>query len=169
MAFAEYVGRGRAARGQALLLVERSRALQEASRILIDRYQRDRARRGEESARSTVSVQWPTSSGSGPSSTSSSTTATAVQQAKPATPDCAASFEVEGLIEDRPVRAAFEKGTLSCDPLLRAHAELVVALGDWFICGPSNESRTAALEGDPVVVLATLMRAMRVTRVEVAI
>jgi hypothetical protein len=72
------------------------------------------------------------------------------------------------VIGGQPVRAAFEKGTLICDPLLRSHAELVVALGDSFVDGRSGQSRPASLEGAPVVVLATLMRAMRVTRVQVA-
>jgi hypothetical protein len=72
------------------------------------------------------------------------------------------------LIGDQPVRAALEKGTLICDPLLRSHAELVVALGDSFVDARSGQSRPASLEGAPVVVLATLMRAMRVTRVQVA-
>jgi hypothetical protein len=78
------------------------------------------------------------------------------------------SFELEGVIGDQPVRANFEEGTLSCDPLLRSHAELVVALGDSFVDGKSGRSRPASLDGVPVVVLATLIRAMRVTRVQVA-
>jgi hypothetical protein len=84
------------------------------------------------------------------------------------------SFEVEGLIGDVPVKAVALDGTLVCDPLLKSHAEVVVALGERLIVpgdGPPSSRfarrERARLDGPPEVVLATLVRAMRVTKLRV--
>jgi hypothetical protein len=84
------------------------------------------------------------------------------------------SFEVEGLIGDVAVKAAALDGTLICDPLLKSHAEVVVALGESLVVlgeGPAGSRlgrrERARLDGPPEVVLATLVRAMTVTKLRV--
>lgn len=77
------------------------------------------------------------------------------------------TFELEGLIDEVPVRAAALDGVLVCDPLLRAHAEVVVALGESLPEGLFPRGAQARLEGPPAVILATLMRAVRVTKLRV--
>lgn len=72
-------------------------------------------------------------------------------------------FELEGTIGGQPVAARYEGGVLDCDPLLRSHADLVVAVGDTFSYGEGGPVVDASLEGPAVAVLVTLMRAMRVT------
>jgi hypothetical protein len=77
------------------------------------------------------------------------------------------TFELEGLIDDMPVRAAALDGVLVCDPLLRAHAEVVVALGEALPDGLFPQGERASLDSSPAVMLATLMRAVRVTKLRV--
>jgi hypothetical protein len=79
------------------------------------------------------------------------------------------SFCVEGRIGDHVVVARYEAGVLDCDPVLRTHAELVVAVGDSFPFGNVNHALPASLDGPPVVVLLTLMRASFVTKVQAAV
>jgi hypothetical protein len=73
------------------------------------------------------------------------------------------SFRVDGTVGDQPVEAVYEGGNLRCDPLLRSHAALVVSLEESFRLG--EEDVPATLNGPPALVLATLMRAMRVRSV----
>jgi hypothetical protein len=84
------------------------------------------------------------------------------------------SFEVEGLIGGVPVKAAALDGTLVCDPLLKSHAEVVVALGERLVVmgeglagSRFGRREQARLDGPPEVVLATLVRAMTVTKLRV--
>jgi hypothetical protein len=81
---------------------------------------------------------------------------------------------VEGLIGDVSVKAAALDGALVCDPLLKSHAEVVVALGESLVVlgeGPAGSRlgrrERARLDGPPEVVLATLVRAMTVTKLRV--
>ncbi|GEM_PF-6064603 len=74
------------------------------------------------------------------------------------------SFRVDGTVGDQAVWAEYEEGSLRFPPLLRSHAELVVSLGESFRLG--EEDVPASLTGPPGVVLATLMRAMRVKSVK---
>jgi hypothetical protein len=77
------------------------------------------------------------------------------------------SFELEGVIDDVPVEAVSLDGVLVCDPLLRSHAEVIVALGESIALGRFGKREPASLDGPPAVVLATLARAMKVTQLRV--
>jgi hypothetical protein len=77
------------------------------------------------------------------------------------------TFEMEGVVDDVPVRAVSLDGVLVCDPLLRSHAELIVALGESIALGRFGKKEPARLDGPPAVVLATLARAMKVTKLRV--
>jgi hypothetical protein len=80
------------------------------------------------------------------------------------------TFRVEGTIGDHLVMARYEAGgLLDCDPLLRTHAELVVALGESFPLGDADDPLPATLDGPPVAVLLTLMRASLITKVEATV
>jgi hypothetical protein len=79
------------------------------------------------------------------------------------------SFELEGAVGDVPVKAVSLDGVLVCDPLLRSHAEVIVALGETIALGRFGKEEPACLDGPPTVVLATLARAMKVTKLRVGV
>jgi hypothetical protein len=85
-----------------------------------------------------------------------------------ATEDLGYDFEIRGTVSGHPVSATLGGDGLRCDPLLRAHAELVVALGETFPYGDDG-ALPAALDGNPAQILLTLMRAMKVTRLELCL
>jgi hypothetical protein len=80
----------------------------------------------------------------------------------PSTEGLRYDFEIRGVISGQPVSATLRRDRLRCDPLLRAHADLVVALGETFPYG--DRALPATLDGSPAQILLTLMRAMNVTK-----
>lgn len=77
-------------------------------------------------------------------------------------------FELRGVVSGTSVRAMLTSYGLECDPLLRAHAELVVALGETFPYGEHGVV-TASLDGSPAQILLTLMRSMKVTGLQLCV
>ncbi|HZD66118.1 MAG TPA: hypothetical protein VE152_08480 [Acidimicrobiales bacterium] len=74
-------------------------------------------------------------------------------------------FHLEGLVDDHPVAAHWEEGSLTVDPVLLARARTVVGLGEAFGGDDDLPAVTAALDGSPLAAFLTLMRACsRVTR-----
>jgi len=81
-------------------------------------------------------------------------------------PHASCSFVVQGSVGDVPVSAWWDEEGLTCDPLLMRHAELVVALGETFSCGRDGTQLVASLNAPPTQVLLTLIRAMKVSRLQ---
>ena len=78
-----------------------------------------------------------------------------------------AGFHIAGTVEGGVwVAARYVDGTLHCDDALRRRAELVVAAGDTFELAHSSRHHVATLDGDPVAVALTLIRAMHVDTFE---
>jgi hypothetical protein len=59
------------------------------------------------------------------------------------------SFELEGVVGDVPVKAVSLDGVLVCDPLLRSHAEVIVAPGEGIAHGRFGKEEPASLDGPP--------------------
>jgi hypothetical protein len=78
-------------------------------------------------------------------------------------------FVIEGLLDSRPVSAAWAGGRLTCDEDLRARALLLVDLEETFVYDDPPRVFIATLDGPPVAVALTLIRACdRVSRIMVA-
>ena len=78
-----------------------------------------------------------------------------------------AGFHIAGTVEDGTwVCARYADGTLRCDDALRSRADLVVAAGEIFELPDSSRRHVATLDGDPVAVALTLIRAMHVDTFE---
>ena len=78
-------------------------------------------------------------------------------------------FAVDGLLDGRAVSAAWRDGGLACDDDLRARALLLVDLEEEFVCDDPPRVFIATLEGPPIAVALTLIRACdRVTRIVLA-
>ena len=77
-------------------------------------------------------------------------------------------FTVRGIVDGRTTRAQWAPGHLDCDHQLMQRAEVVVAMGERFSTPWSPAaSLPASIEGPPVAVLLTVMRAFsRVTSVD---
>jgi len=77
-------------------------------------------------------------------------------------------FTVTGIVDGRPTTARWSPEDLDCDAQLLQRAQVVVAMGEHF--GLPWSPRTAvpaSLEGPPVIVLLTVMRAFsRVTSID---
>jgi hypothetical protein len=92
----------------------------------------------------------------------------------PATPraECVdesrAWFTVRGIVDGRPTTARWSPGKLDCGEHLMQRAQVVVAMGEHFAppWSPAT-SVLASLDGPPVIVLLTVMRAFsRVTSID---
>lgn len=149
VATAELVQRLTSARTKASELTEQSRALTEAAKRALETATRLQAICRNETA----------PPGPNPSGTWDGAEVEDISHLR--------TFELEGLIDDVPVKAAALDGVLVCDPLLRAHAEVIVALGESLPDGLFARPEPARLNGPPAVMLATLMRAVRVTKLRV--
>jgi hypothetical protein len=68
-------------------------------------------------------------------------------------------FAIEGVIDDRVVRASWVAGRLSCDQQLRSRARSLVDLGAEFVSEDPPRRFLASLQAPPVAVLLTLIRA----------
>jgi len=68
-------------------------------------------------------------------------------------------FTLEGLVDGEPVSARWANGTLQCDPPLRERALLLVDMGEEFVYPDSPRCLAATLDGRPVAVALTLIRA----------
>jgi hypothetical protein len=78
-------------------------------------------------------------------------------------------FVIDGLLDGRPVRAAWRDGRLACDDDLRARALLLVDLEEEFVYDDPPRVFIATLSGPPIAVALTLIRACdRVTRIVLA-
>jgi hypothetical protein len=78
-------------------------------------------------------------------------------------------FLVEGLVDGELVAAAWADGRLDCDDQLRARALILVDLEEEFVYTDPPRCFIASLEGPPIAVALTLIRACdRVTRIVLA-
>jgi len=68
-------------------------------------------------------------------------------------------FALEGVLDDRVVRAVWADGQLCCDRLLEARARLLVDLGAEFGSREAPPRYQASLQAPPPAVLLTLIRA----------
>jgi hypothetical protein len=70
-----------------------------------------------------------------------------------------ARFEIEGLLDGREVRAVWSGGRLACDETLLARALLLVDLEEEFVYDDPPRCFVATVEGPPIAVALTLIRA----------
>jgi hypothetical protein len=78
-------------------------------------------------------------------------------------------FLVEGLVDGELVAAVWSDGRLDCDDRLRARALILVDLEEEFVYTDPPRCFIATLEGPPIAVALTLIRACdRVTRIVLA-
>jgi hypothetical protein len=78
-------------------------------------------------------------------------------------------FVVEGLVEGHEVRAVWSGGRLACDERLRTRALLLVDLEEEFVYDDPPRRFIASLEGPPIAIALTLIRACdRVTVIMLA-
>ena len=78
-------------------------------------------------------------------------------------------FTVEGMVDGEAVRASWADGRLACDELLRSRALLLVDLAEEFVYSDPPRCFTASLDGPPIAVALTMIRACdRVTRIMLA-
>jgi hypothetical protein len=76
-------------------------------------------------------------------------------------------FRIEGTLEDgTSASALFWRGRLDCDRPLRSRAEILVDLGERFSLEGARGSYAATLDGPPLAIALTLIRAMRVESFE---
>jgi hypothetical protein len=76
-------------------------------------------------------------------------------------------FRIEGTLEDGTCAGAlFWRGHLDCDRPLRSRAEILVDLGERFSLEGGGGSYAATLDGPPLAIALTLIRAMRVESFE---
>ena len=68
-------------------------------------------------------------------------------------------FAIEGMIDDRVVRAIWTEGQLCCDRALESRARLLVDLGAEFGSDDLPRRYRASLQAPPAAVLLTLIRA----------
>jgi hypothetical protein len=77
-------------------------------------------------------------------------------------------FTIEGVVEGRAVCAHWSHGRLRCDERLRARALVLVDLGEELIYTDPPRRFAATLEGRPVAIALTLLRACdRVTAFQI--
>ena len=77
-------------------------------------------------------------------------------------------FTVEGVVDGRPVSAHWSGARLRCDEPLRQRALLLIHLGEELIYTDPPRRFAATLDGRPVAIALTLMRACdRVTAFQV--
>jgi hypothetical protein len=77
-------------------------------------------------------------------------------------------FTVEGLVDGRAVSARWSRGRLRCNERLRQRALLLVDLGEELIYTDPPRRFAATLEGMPVAIALTLLRACdRVTAFQI--
>jgi hypothetical protein len=70
------------------------------------------------------------------------------------------AFELSGVVDDgTPVTARWSAGGLLCDPALAVRARMLVDLGETFGGDRGTMSYGATLDGPPVAVALTLIRA----------
>jgi hypothetical protein len=78
-------------------------------------------------------------------------------------------FTVEGIVDGEAVRASWAHGRLACDELLRSRALLLVDLEEEFLYSDPPRCFIASLDGPPIAVALTMIRACdRVTRIVLA-
>jgi hypothetical protein len=78
-------------------------------------------------------------------------------------------FTVEGVVDGEAVRASWADGRLACDELLRSRALLLVDLEEEFLYSDPPRCFIASLDGPPIAVALTMIRACdRVTRIVLA-
>jgi len=78
-------------------------------------------------------------------------------------------FMIQGLVDGQEVSAAWSGGRLACDERLRTRALLLVDLEEKFVYDDPPRCFLATLEGPPIAVALTLIRACdRVTRIMLA-
>jgi hypothetical protein len=78
-------------------------------------------------------------------------------------------FTIQGLVDGSEVQAAWSDGRLACDERLRTRALLLVDLEEEFVYDDPPRCFVASLEGPPIVVALTLIRACDlVTRIVLA-
>jgi hypothetical protein len=77
----------------------------------------------------------------------------------PCAPRELAGFSVEGLVDEQRVYARWAGGRLDCDESLRDRALFLVDLGEELIYADPPRRFQATLEGRPVAVALTLLRA----------
>jgi hypothetical protein len=78
-------------------------------------------------------------------------------------------FLVEGVVDGRRVSASWDGGRLVCDDALRARALLLVDLEEEFLYDDPPRCFIASVEGPPIAVALTMIRACdRVTRIVLA-
>jgi hypothetical protein len=76
---------------------------------------------------------------------------------------------IQGLVDGQEVSAAWSGGRLACDERLRTRALLLVDLEEKFVYDDPPRCFLATLEGPPIAVALTLIRACdRVTRIMLA-
>jgi hypothetical protein len=77
-------------------------------------------------------------------------------------------FTVEGVVDERPVRARWHNGRLRCDEPLYQRALLLIDLGEELVYTDPPRRFAATLDGRPVAIALTLLRACdRVTAFQV--
>jgi hypothetical protein len=78
-------------------------------------------------------------------------------------------FAIQGLVDGSEVHATWSYGLLACDERLRDRAMLLVELEEEFVYDDPPRCFLASLEGPPIAVALTLIRACdRVTRLMLA-
>jgi hypothetical protein len=78
-------------------------------------------------------------------------------------------FAIQGLVDGSEVRASWSGGLLACDERLRTRALFLVDLEEEFVYDDPPRCFIASLEGPPIAVALTLIRACdRVTRIALA-
>lgn len=83
--------------------------------------------------------------------------------------DVGTSFTMIGVLDGARVGASYAHGQLACDAPLRAVAELLVDLTERFE-DPGSPDLVATIEGDPLAMLLTLMRACdRIVSIDVVL
>jgi hypothetical protein len=79
------------------------------------------------------------------------------------------AYTVDGLLDGVPVSPSLDKGgTLTCDPLLWAYAEVLVALGETLAFGDEGKTTPAGLDS-AVQALTTLTHCVHVTDFTVSV
>jgi hypothetical protein len=78
-------------------------------------------------------------------------------------------FLVEGVIDGDEVNASWVDGRLTCDDALRVRALILVDLGEEFLYADPPRCFIASLDGPPIAVALTMIRACdRVTKIVLA-
>jgi hypothetical protein len=91
-----------------------------------------------------------------------------MREPSPSKPAATVTFRLHGVVNGHPVRAFLGRGRLAVDEELRNQASALVAMGEVIQCEDVPLAVTATLDGSPVAILLTLIRACdRVVKAEV--